>query len=93
VAASGVTPTFGVATSDKDSAPMAISEMAVVAASIEPHEFLPGLNIGDSTGQICSSHGDLDAQTDDFGSPQKNCRAGVGKKNWHNNSPSFLSVL
>ena len=35
-AASGVAPTSGVAASDKDSAPMAISEVAFVAAQIAP---------------------------------------------------------
>ncbi len=43
---------------------MAISEVAVIAAPIAPHEFV--------TRQISLSHGDLDAQRDDFGSPQKN---------------------
>ena len=55
---SGVTSTFGVASSDKDSAPMAISEVAIVAApiaSIAPHEFVlfvPYTNIDDSTRQV-----------------------------------------
>ena len=63
-------PDPGVAASDNDSAPMAISEGAVVAAPIAPHEFVSGTNIDDSTRQITKSHGDLDAQTDD--SPKKN---------------------
>ena len=66
--ASGVTPNFVVAASNKDSAPMAISEVAVVAAPIAPNEFVSGTNIDDSTRQISLSHGDLDAQTDKFGS-------------------------
>ena len=56
----------GVAASDKDTAPMVISEVAVVAAPITPHEFVPGTNIDNSTRQISLSHGDLDAQTHDF---------------------------
>jgi len=70
-AASGVAPSSGVAASDKDTAPMVISEVAVVAAPITPHEFVPGTNIDNSTRQISLSHGDLDAQTHDFGSPSK----------------------
>ena len=66
---SGVTPTFGVASSDKESAPIAISEVAVVAAPIAAHEFVPGTNIDDLTRRISLSHGDLDAQTYGFGSP------------------------
>ena len=57
--------------SDKDTAPMVISEVAVVAAPITPHEFVPGTNIDNSTRQISLSNGDLDAQTHDFGSPSK----------------------
>ena len=49
VATSGVAPRFGVAASEKDSAPVAISKVAVVAAPIAPHEFVPGTNIDDST--------------------------------------------
>ncbi len=40
-------------------------------APITPHEFVPGTNIDDSIRQISLSHGDFDAQTDDFGSPPK----------------------
>ena len=69
--ASGVAPSSGVAASDKDTAPMVISEVAVVAAPITPHEFVPGTNIDNSTRQISLSNGDLDAQTHDFGSPSK----------------------
>ncbi len=67
----GVVPDPGVAASDKDSAPVAISEVA----PITPHELLPSTNIDDSTRQICLSHGDFDAQTDDFGSPQKSLKS------------------
>ena len=69
--ASGVAPSSGVAASDKDTAPMVISEVAVVAAPITPHEFVPGTNIDNSTRQISLSNGNLDAQTHDFGSPSK----------------------
>jgi hypothetical protein len=72
--ASGVTPSFGVAASDKDSAPMVISEVAVVAAPISPHEFVPARHEHrqfDSTDKSVTLHGDLDAQTYDFGSPPK----------------------
>ena len=68
VVTSGVVPDSGVAASDKDLAPVAISEVA----PITPHAFVPGTNIDDSTRQISLSHGDFDAQTDDFGSPPKN---------------------
>ena len=57
------------ASSDKESAPMAISKVAVVAAPIAAHEFEPGTNIDDLTRRTSLSHGDFDAQTDDFGSP------------------------
>ena len=67
VVTSGVVPDSGVAASDKDSAPVAISEVAPII----PHAFVPGTNIDDSTRQISLSHGDFDAQTDDFGSPPK----------------------
>ncbi len=49
---SGVTPTFGVAASNKDSAPVAISEVAVVAAPV------PGKNIDNLTRRISLSHDD-----------------------------------
>ena len=60
---------FSLAASDKDSAPLAISEVAVVAAPIAAHEFVPGTNIDDLTRRISLSHGDRDAQMDEFGSP------------------------
>ena len=68
VVTSGVVPDPGVAAFDKDSASVAISEVAPIA----PHEFVPGTstNIDDSTRQISLSQGDFDAQTDDFGLPE-----------------------
>jgi hypothetical protein len=59
------------AASDKDSALVAIFEVAFVAAPIAPHEFVPGTNIDDSTRQISLSQGDFNAQTDNFGSSKK----------------------
>ena len=53
------------AVSDKDSALVAISEVA----PITPMRLCP--DIDDSTRQISLSNGDLDAQTHDFGSPSK----------------------
>ncbi len=48
VADSDVTQVSGVVASDKDSAPVAIYEVA----PITPHEFVHGTNIDDSTRQI-----------------------------------------
>ncbi len=73
--ASGVAPDPGVVVSDKDSkfysAPVAISEVVIVAAPIAPHECVPYMYIDDPTRQISLLHGDYDATTDDFGSPPK----------------------
>ena len=63
VVASYVTPVSGVVASVK---------MAVVVAPIAPYDFVPGTDKDSSTRQSSLSHGDLDAQRDDFGSFQRN---------------------
>ena len=58
-----MTPVSGVVSSVK---------MAVVVAPIAPYDFVPGTDKDSSTRQSSLSHGDLDAQRDDFGSFQRN---------------------
>ena len=63
VVASEATPVSGVVASVK---------LAVVVAPIAPYDFVPGTDKDSSTRQSSLSHGDLDAQRDDFGSFQRN---------------------
>ena len=74
VLASGVTPVSGVVVSGATPVPGVVAsvKLAVVAAPIAPHVFIPGTDKDSSTRQSSLSHGDLDAQRDDFGSFQRN---------------------
>ena len=49
--------------------------ISAAAPQISSYWSVPGTKIDDSTRQISLSHGDLDAQRDDFGSPQKKLKS------------------
>ena len=77
--ASGVTPTLVWLLRTKSRPPWRYLKWLSLRPQSQPTslEFVPGTNIDYLTRRISLSHGDLDAQTDDFGSPLTNIKKAI----------------